>query len=195
MKLDKYLALLLLSLVMLACGAEEDEKEEEVTTYATLNTSTSSGSTSHALTAVDTCIFNSSTDSFEGSFSTGENSLTRLTVTITGLVGENNTNTCTLSDSDDTDTEGCSVLFQIPNIETESAQGYDQYAMFNPGTVSDTLVYSGSCEISWGRNETTFTGTIDCGGLVRTHRQSTATNPLDNSVTGSLSDTKFSCQY
>ena len=189
MKLSR---IVLLCFSISACGT--DEKKDEETTYATLRTSINSVSASYSLTNVTECIFNSEADSFSGDFSGSEGAGTRLDVRINGLAGDNGTQTCTLTGTDDTDPTGCNVMFTVPNTE-ENAEGFDQYSNYDTLGSSDTLEYNGSCEITWGKNETTFTGKIDCTNLVQTHRQTRARNPLDNSTTGSLSNTQFSCQY
>jgi hypothetical protein len=152
-----------------------------------------SSNSSHNLTSVESCRFDSSSDVLTASFSKSDSTLSTLSIKITGVTGDSGTENCVQS-SNPMDTEGCSVLFTIPNTE-DNPSGFDQYAMYQPSDVPDSFVYDGSCSISWEKSAALLSGEVNCNGMVQTHRKSSARNPVDSSITADLTGATFECSF
>lgn len=183
----------LIGMLILGCGFNDSDEKETDSVYATLNVSKDGNKSTHSVKGLSLCKYESKSDYFDAVFGT-EGQLTGLSISLTGVSGTSGTSVCTLSEDSDSDPNGCSVLFKVPNSE-ENASGFDQYSNYDSIQSADKVVYSGSCTIKWNNTGKGFNGTIDCAGLVQTHRKSSVRNPIDNSILADLTDTTFKCDY
>ena len=155
MKSNNLKLILGITLLFSSCGFEpSEESSEKSLTYASLKVNGHDSSLSYDLTNVDKCAFDSTSDVITANFSdiSGKSDLR---LKLTGVIGDSGTKTCIQSSSNLRDTEGCSVLFKIPNTEADSS-GSDHYAMYQTDSVPDAFNYDGTCKISWEKTASFF---------------------------------------
>ena len=185
--------LLLMGLLLTACGDDDDDEQVPLVEYAslTVDASTDTEDGTYPLTSVSSCTLNSDSGLFVASL-TGANG-SSLSVRIKGFNTTGATYTCTQAAGNETGEVGqkfdqCSIELTIP----DSSTGTNTYAMFRDLPTDRDLSYAGSCTIVSTYENSRVSGEITCNGLIQTQLQGSPRNPIEPSVTASISASSFS---
>jgi hypothetical protein len=194
MTLRKLLTLLSISLTFPLMGCESEEDKPPVVEYVKLNVEApGEGEGGAVVMTTAMCTSDSDTGFFQGDFTGDDGSL--LTVKIKGFTTSEAIYTCTQA-SDNTAGEvgnkfdSCSVALVIADPETS----VNSYAMHRSSAEVKGFTYGGTCTVTTSYSEPTLTADVNCTGLVQTDLQGAARNPIDESITASItSGSTFSC--
>ena len=189
--------MLAVSLVALAGCGGSDSEDPPIIEYVslTVDASTDAEDGEYSLTGVQACSLDSDSGLFIGTFvgSLGE----QLDVRIKGFNTQGATYVCTQASGNNEGDVGqkfdnCAVELTIPDAETST----NTYAMHREDSTIKNFTYGGTCSVVVTYENNRVSGTVTCGGLVQTHLQGAARNPIDETVTADLvSESTFFCDH
>ena len=192
-----FLFLSVLGLSLTGCGLGDDDSTPPVVEYVKLQVASSvdaSGCGEGENPACEggeiimtnaTCENDAETGFFSGRF-TGANGVV-LDVKIKGFSTTANTYTCTQATDNGEDAVGnkfdsCSVALTLADPESS----VNRYAMHRDEDSDKPFTYGGTCTLTTTYEEPTINVNVACSDLIQTDLQGAPRNPIDESVTASI---------
>ncbi len=187
---------LMLGLVLWGCGGDDD-KDDPVIEYAsmTVDASADDEDGEYPLTGLLACNLDSNSGLFTASFSGTDGS--QLNIDIKGFSSTGKSYTCTQVEANtsgpiDSKFDDCGITFKVPAATT----GINTYGMYRVSADVKDFTYGGTCSVTIEYTKPRVSGDIQCTNLIQTHFEGQIRNPIDTSITASLSTgTKFYCDH